>query len=56
MLVKPSLAISVSTRSWVISVHSDRLARAVAKRRPQFKGWNDPADRYRLPKVDAAKG
>lgn len=26
------------------------------KRRPQFKGWDDPADRYRLPKVDAVKG
>src|SRR5437764_4377805 len=26
------------------------------KRRPNFKGWNDPADRYRLPKVEAAKG
>ena len=26
------------------------------KRRPKFKGWDDPADRYRLPKVDAAKG
>ena len=25
------------------------------KRAPQFKGWNDPGDRYRLPKVEAAK-
>ncbi len=24
------------------------------KRRPRFKGWDDPADRYRLPKVDTA--
>jgi hypothetical protein len=22
------------------------------KRAPRFKGWDDPADRYRLPKVD----
>src|SRR6266700_4621914 len=26
------------------------------KRRPQFKGWDDPADRYRLPTLDTAKG
>jgi len=26
------------------------------KRAPRFKGWNDPQDRYRLPKLDAAKG
>ena len=24
------------------------------KRKPQFKGWNDPEDRYRLPKLDPA--
>ncbi|HKS89810.1 MAG TPA: enoyl-CoA hydratase-related protein [Stellaceae bacterium] len=24
------------------------------KRRPNFKGWDDPADRYRLPRLDAA--
>jgi len=22
------------------------------KRKPNFKGWNDPADRHRLPTVD----
>ena len=26
------------------------------KRRPKFKGWEDPADRYRPPTVEAAKG
>src|SRR6266851_4159174 len=26
------------------------------KRAPQFKGWDDPADRYRLPTLDTAKG
>ena len=26
------------------------------KRAPQFKGWDDPADRYRLPTPDTAKG
>ena len=26
------------------------------KRRPDFKGWDDPADRYRVPKVETAKG
>jgi enoyl-CoA hydratase/carnithine racemase len=26
------------------------------KRRPNFKGWDDPEDRYRLPTLDAAKG
>ena len=25
------------------------------KRTPNFKGWNDPADRYRMPKLDAPK-
>ena len=25
------------------------------KRKPNFKGWNDPADRYRLPTLDKAK-
>jgi enoyl-CoA hydratase/carnithine racemase len=25
------------------------------KRRPNFKGWDDPQDRYRLPTLDAAK-
>ena len=25
------------------------------KRTPNFKGWNDPADRYRTPKLDAPK-
>ena len=25
------------------------------KRKPNFKGWSDPADRYRLPTLDAAK-
>jgi hypothetical protein len=23
------------------------------KRKPTFKGWDDPADRYRLPRLDA---
>jgi enoyl-CoA hydratase/carnithine racemase len=26
------------------------------KRRPNFKGWNDPQDRYRLPTLDSVKG
>ncbi len=26
------------------------------RRRPNFKGWNDPADRFHLPTLDAAKG
>src|SRR5438270_4144088 len=26
------------------------------KRPPQFKGWDDPEERYRLPSVDASKG
>jgi enoyl-CoA hydratase/carnithine racemase len=26
------------------------------KRRPNFKGWDDPQDRYRLPTLDALKG
>jgi hypothetical protein len=26
------------------------------KRRPRFKGWDDPADRYRPPTLDAVKG
>jgi enoyl-CoA hydratase/carnithine racemase len=26
------------------------------KRQPQFKGWDDPDDRYRLPSVDASRG
>ncbi|HTW72362.1 MAG TPA: enoyl-CoA hydratase-related protein [Acetobacteraceae bacterium] len=26
------------------------------KRSPRFKGWDDPQDRYRLPKLDAASG
>ncbi len=26
------------------------------KRRPHFKGWDDPQDRYRLPTLDAVKG
>ncbi|MFI4948617.1 MAG: enoyl-CoA hydratase/isomerase family protein [Alphaproteobacteria bacterium] len=26
------------------------------RRRPNFKGWDDPADRYRLPSLDTAKG
>jgi enoyl-CoA hydratase/carnithine racemase len=26
------------------------------KRPPQFKGWDDPDDRYRLPSLDASKG
>src|SRR5579864_1243964 len=26
------------------------------KRRPNFKGWDDPQDRYRLPTLDPAKG
>jgi enoyl-CoA hydratase/carnithine racemase len=26
------------------------------KRKPRFKGWNDPADRYRPPEVDPAGG
>jgi enoyl-CoA hydratase/carnithine racemase len=25
------------------------------KRKPNFKGWNDPADRYRLPTLDSVK-
>jgi hypothetical protein len=25
------------------------------KRKPQFKGWDDPQDRYRLPTLDTAK-
>ncbi|MCS3765628.1 MULTISPECIES: enoyl-CoA hydratase/isomerase family protein [Bradyrhizobium] len=27
----------------------------VEKRKPNFKGWNDPKDRYRLPTLDSAK-
>ncbi len=26
------------------------------KRRPNFKGWRDPQDRYRLPTLDSSKG
>ena len=26
------------------------------KRRPNFKGWDDPQDRYRLPTLDTVKG
>ena len=26
------------------------------KRQPQFKGWDDPDDRYRLPSLDASRG
>ena len=26
------------------------------KRAPRFKGWDDAADRYRLPTLDAGKG
>ena len=26
------------------------------KRQPQFKGWDNPDDRYRLPSLDASKG
>jgi enoyl-CoA hydratase/carnithine racemase len=26
------------------------------KRRPDFKGWDDPQDRYRLPTLDPVKG
>ena len=26
------------------------------KRRPNFKGWDDPQDRYRLPTLDSVKG
>jgi enoyl-CoA hydratase/carnithine racemase len=26
------------------------------KRKPNFKGWNDPEDRYRLPTLDTTKG
>ena len=26
------------------------------KRRPQFKGWDNPEDRYRLPTLDSVKG
>ena len=26
------------------------------KRRPNFTGWDDPADRYRLPRLDASEG
>src|SRR5437899_1523995 len=26
------------------------------KRRPEFKGWDDPADRFRLPTLDTANG
>ncbi|HEV2337153.1 MAG TPA: hypothetical protein VGS13_16720, partial [Stellaceae bacterium] len=26
------------------------------RRRPNFKGWDDPADRYRLPTLDTEKG
>jgi len=25
------------------------------KRKPQFKGWNDPQDRYRTPTLDTLK-
>jgi hypothetical protein len=25
------------------------------KRKPSFKGWNDPQDRHRLPTLDAVK-
>ena len=26
------------------------------KRRPNFKGWDDPEDRFRLPALDPVKG
>jgi hypothetical protein len=26
------------------------------KRQPQFKGWDKPEDRYRLPTIESAKG
>ena len=38
---------------------SDRMESRAAfaeKRRPNFKGWNDPQDRYRLPTLDSVRG
>ena len=37
-----------------VGVESER-ARAAAKRKPEFKGWDDPADRYRTPTLDSLK-
>jgi hypothetical protein len=28
----------------------------VEKRKPQFKGWDDPGDRYRMPTLESFEG
>jgi len=54
-----------AARSWrsrsLLHEHGDKSdlmesrAAFAEKRKPNFKGWNDPEDRYRLPTLDSVK-
>jgi hypothetical protein len=56
--MRPSVAIEFEHLAGRLHDHgakSDLMESRAAfaeKRAPQFKGWDDPADRYRLPLLD----
>jgi enoyl-CoA hydratase/carnithine racemase len=50
-----SLAVALHEHGAKSDLMESRAAFA-EKRRPNFKGWDDPKDRYRLPALDTAKG
>src|SRR5579859_3552678 len=60
--MRPSPSTAQQTLATALDEHgaeSDLMESRAAfaeKRRPNFKGWDDPQDRYRLPTLDTVKG
>jgi hypothetical protein len=60
--MRPSPGAEMQRLAAALHEHGDKSdliesrAAFAEKRRPDFKGWKDPQDRYRLPTVDSVKG
>ena len=59
--MRPTPAAEMQRLATALHEHGDKSdliesrAAFAEKRRPDFKGWNDPQDRYRLPTLDSVK-
>jgi hypothetical protein len=54
--VDPRWKAGNGTITFQVLVACQSRAAFAEKRRPNWKGWDDPQDRYRLPTLDSVKG